>query len=338
MQVTISQQFTFYLILIFGFFSFKRLKLLEDVISNDSTCVALAVTALEKFSHKRTVLEWLSGQQVANLLSSSAEQAIQSEENLTTLWQLLRVALSSKSAAGLLLLPEEHLNGILNAFTNNMEEEKLNAESLSRLIQLFKFCSDAVYRLDSTATLLDSLVNLLCSAVHMDPQSVEDLLIVWKHGAGFSLESRAQSAVGIIKHKMLSNPDESLVDRLVQVFQHVATAVSDKDKIIRHLLPTLGEWKNLLNEPQAVHLMAKEYLQGNCFHPLPTTLTHFRPVQLNSWTGLVKIAFVISSVAVENQLTDQDLLLHCFYAAAAGDLLLGLYSKKLKVSLHFTSF
>jgi hypothetical protein len=134
---------------------------------------------------------------------------------------------------------------------------------------------------------------------------------------------------------MISNPDESLVDRLVQVFQYIATAASDKDKVIRHLLPTLGEWKNFLNEPQAVHLMSKEFLQGNCFHPLPTTFTHFRPVQLNSWTGLLKIAFVASSVAIENQLTDdQDLLLNCFYAAAAADLLLGLYSKKLKVSLY----
>ena len=82
---------------IYYYFFFFRLKLLEEAITNDSTCVALATTALEKFAHKPTVLEWLRGQQVANLLSSSAEQAIQSEEILPALWQLLRVALGSKS-------------------------------------------------------------------------------------------------------------------------------------------------------------------------------------------------------------------------------------------------
>ena len=219
-----------------------------------------------------------------------------------------------------------------------MTADDLKIESIPHLVPLFNSCSNAVFKLDSTAIWLESLISLLCSTNQMDSQCIEDLLSMWSHGASFALESRSQSAVSIIKQKMMSNPDEFLVERLVHIYQHVIarSAQDNKNLLVRQLLPTCGEWKNLANETHAVNLMAKEYLQGYCFHPLPTSLSHFRPVQLNNWAGLVKIAFITSSVAVQNQLIEQDcseLLLNCYYASAAGDLLLDLYSKKLKV--HF---
>ena len=78
-----------------------RLKLLEDVIENESTAVALATTALEKFAHKETVVEWLQCQQVANLLQSVSVQLVTSDcqHNEQELWNLIAAAFKANKSS-----------------------------------------------------------------------------------------------------------------------------------------------------------------------------------------------------------------------------------------------
>ena len=73
--------------------------MLEEIIGDESTCVALATTALEKFTDKETVVEWLRGVQVKNLLSRAAHQLCDfNGEDTLAFWSLVRAAFSVKKS------------------------------------------------------------------------------------------------------------------------------------------------------------------------------------------------------------------------------------------------
>ncbi len=80
-----------------------RLELLDGLIQDEEICVALATTALENFSHKNSVVDWLSGSQIAALLRSVAEQLITFHgiEKIPSLCNLLRASLLSRKSQGL---------------------------------------------------------------------------------------------------------------------------------------------------------------------------------------------------------------------------------------------
>jgi len=76
------------------------LKLLEDVVQNESTAVALSTTALKKFSHKETVIGWLQCEQVGNLLKNTSLKLVTSDCNGSNqaLWNLIEAAFKTKSS------------------------------------------------------------------------------------------------------------------------------------------------------------------------------------------------------------------------------------------------
>ena len=78
----------------------RRLQLLEEIIHDQSTCLALATTALEKFSNKETVLEWLHGHQIQSLLATTTQQlSTFSHEDPTAAWNLIRAAFNARNTS-----------------------------------------------------------------------------------------------------------------------------------------------------------------------------------------------------------------------------------------------
>lgn len=77
------------------------MKLLEDVIENESTAVALSTTALEKFSQKETVIEWLQCEQVGNLLENVSLKLITTDcsENDQAFWNLIEAAFKTNKSS-----------------------------------------------------------------------------------------------------------------------------------------------------------------------------------------------------------------------------------------------
>ena len=78
----------------------RRLQLLEEIIHDQSTCLALATTALEKFSNKETVVEWLHGHQIQSLLATTTQQlSTFSHEDPTAAWNLIRAAFNARNTS-----------------------------------------------------------------------------------------------------------------------------------------------------------------------------------------------------------------------------------------------
>ena len=249
-----------------------------------------------------------------------------------------------------MLLPSDHLDGILNTFTEHMTVSAGSQfdQFVKEMALIWKMTPLNIHRLESCERWLVSLVSLLCSnaANHLVPETMENLLEIWAHGTSSTVRPKCKSAVTIIKKNLLMNPDDGVVGHLVKVFQRVASLMEEDLEALRllvqqQLLPSAGEWKNLTNEVNAPHLMAKEYVSGNCFYnTLPTNVVAFKSIQGNSWSILIKTAFVISSVAVRNPpLFDGELLAtiipYLVYAAEVAELLLGLFTLRLKVAYFF---
>lgn len=79
----------------------RRCRILEDLSTDELTCIALATTALETpdFSNKQVVVEWLQSPHVGELLVSRAQcvsSLAKEDEDSAVSWRLLRSAISAR--------------------------------------------------------------------------------------------------------------------------------------------------------------------------------------------------------------------------------------------------
>lgn len=245
------------------------------------------------------------------------------------------------------LLPKEHISGIMNAFIEILRDEHIEEDSIAFVIQKFSnmlkpSAAESNFLLESSDEWLDSLVDVLCSTKHIQPESFSMLLEMWKHGASYSIHCRCQSAVTVIKRKLLAIPECGMAERLVEVFQHILELELQQNDpealclIVRQVLLTDAEWTGWMKEATSCDLMAKEIMSGNYCHFVPIT-NNFKPVQLNSWAGLLNAAFMVSSIMVHNQDTFEkdrtEIIPNIFFASAVADLLQETNRNRTKVSL-----
>jgi len=246
-----------------------------------------------------------------------------------------------------LLLPKEHISGIMNAFIEILRDEHIEEDSIACVVQKFSnilkpSAAESNVLLESSDEWLDSLVDVLCSSTHIQPESFSILLEMWKHGASFSIHCRCQSAVTVIKRKLLTIPECGMAERLVEVFQHILELELQQNDpealrlLVRQVLLTDAEWMGWMKDANSCDLMAKEIMSGNYCHFVPIT-NNFKPVQLNNWVGLLNAAFVVSSIMVHNQDTFEkdrtELIPNIFFASAVADLLQEINRNRTKVSL-----
>lgn len=235
----------------------------------------------------------------------------------------------------------------MNALVENLYAEQLDEDSMTVFIQMFsnilKPSSDWTLFLEPSSKWLDTLVEVLCSSTRIQCESFKILLELWTHGASYDVHPRCKSAVKIIKQKLFAIPENRVAENLIDVFQHVLELELQQNDaevshlLVRQILPTASEWMNWMNDTNSCDLLAKEIMSGHYCHATPIA-NKFRPVQLKSWCGLLKAAFVVSSIAIRNNIFEQDrseLVPYVFYAAAVADILLEVNKKRLKVSLLF---
>lgn len=198
-----------------------------------------------------------------------------------------------------------------------------------------------IHRQLSTSRFLDTIVEILCSVTQIQPECVQNLLDIWWHGAVFSISNHSQSAIGIIKRKILANPDDEIVERIIVIFQHIAKSSRNEKSVYNSmcsgLIPTNGEWKSLMNETNASHLMAKEYIINGSSSV--SAFSTIRSVNVKAWSGLIKVAYVVSSISLDSVDIKENedsvhILANLHYASTAADLLLSLFVKRFKVQLY----
>lgn len=248
-----------------------------------------------------------------------------------------------------MLLPNGHLDGILKALADAMvaeeralispdESESKIVEFVHTLAAIWKFTPDAVHLLESAAYWRDSLITLLCSHWHLEPELVEDMLGMWAHSACVAVQSSCQSALMVVKRKLMMNPDDEILTPVTQVFDRVISLL-DSDKEAQNMLiqQFLPDWEKLIDESLALHLMASEIVNGRyCSAGLPTS-TVFRPFGIERWLLLPKIAFVTSHITVNYVIANHDLaetISYLFVSLEVCDILFGLNARQIKVSYH----
>lgn len=241
------------------------------------------------------------------------------------------------------LLPQEHIDAIMNTFISNLKDEHLEGESINVFIRLLsetvKSISSLNMVLGSSSNWLDSLIEVLSSNVHIQPVSFDMLLELWTQEASSAAKIRCQSAIAIIKQNLHSNPELGVIERLVETFQSVLALKLEQSipeascSLVRELLLKHEEWLNLISERSSYDLMAKEIIGGKYCYSVPHG-NFFRPVQLSDWSGLLKTAFVVSAISVRNQIFEHDkieMIPYIFYASAVAEILLEINGKRIEV-------
>ena len=228
---------------------------------------------------------------------------------------------------------------MLSALTSCLTADNVSQNPFQQvtnpLCSLWQSAARSIYSFESTGRFLDAIFDALCSNIALPDESVDDLTSIWNTGAAFNAHARAMSAATIMKRHLLANADTRIIDRFVQLFGQISQLVDNDAETLRSLisfiLPNSSEWKALTNDSNAVHLVAKELLTGSIYFADFTG--NFRPIQLESWCNLIKVALVASDVAIRvKSIESQRHLIHLlYYAATSAQLLLNLYRKRPQV-------
>jgi hypothetical protein len=235
----------------------------------------------------------------------------------------------------------------MNAFIETIQAEHTEKDSIAyvqKFSNMLMPSAESNVLLELSDEWLDSLIDVLCSSMLIQPESFSILLDLWKRGASYAIHSRCQSAVTVIKRKLLAIPECGIAERLVDVFQHILGLELQQNnpetsRLLAHqVFLTDAEWMKWMKDGNSCDLMAKEIMSGNYCHPFPIT-NNFKPVQLNSWVGLLNAAFVVSSIMVHNQHIFEkgrtELVPNIFYASVVAGILQEVNRNRTKV-LQFT--
>jgi len=247
-----------------------------------------------------------------------------------------------------LVLPDGHLIGILNVFTEYLGKSEVPLDdSLDQFVQslakIWKFTTEEIHYLEAAAGFRDAVIAFLCSSDRLELDSAKCLLEIWYHSASVAIKPSCLSAFKIMKRKLLAEDlPEILLERIILVFNRLVNLWSNDHSeelltLTEQAIPTSSEWASILLESDAPNLMAKEILNGNYIHKIPVSCVGFRPVQMKGWSSLVKMAFFVSSVAVQCPFPEKkisELVSYLLYSMVAGELLCGLTNRQYQVSLH----
>lgn len=236
----------------------------------------------------------------------------------------------------------------MNTFIENLKDEHLEGESTNAFVQVLsdtiRSITNTSMVLESSCNWLDALIEVLCSSIHIQSTSFDILLELWTQGASSAAHLRCQSAITVIKQNLHSNPEFGVTERLVEVFQSVLALEVQQNNgdsscsLVRKILLKHEEWLNLINEQSSYDLFAKEIISGKYGYSIPNA-NFFRPVQLSDWCGLLKTAFVLSTISVRNQIFEYDrteLVPYIFYANIVSNILLEINRKRLEVRIYST--
>ena len=242
------------------------------------------------------------------------------------------------------MISQELIDTIMEVLIQNLNAEELNYpidDLINQLCTTIKSIPDVEVIIHPFSKWLNALVEVLCSSIHMESKSFNHLLDLWKTGAANDACSRCESAITRIKQILRTNPDFVVVQRLVQVFDKVYELESEQSNgqersssVVHRLLIDHNKWTDWIDDSSsACHLMAKEIATGNYCHVLPAKET-FKQVQTSDWSGLLKAAYVISSIATRYEMLEQneaELIPFVYYASAVSDLLIDINKKRAQV-------
>lgn len=228
----------------------------------------------------------------------------------------------------------------MNTFIANLKDEQIDDESINIFVRMLsetiRSISGLNVVLESSTEWLNALIEVLCSSFHIQSESFDMLLELWMQEASSAANLQCQSALTVIKQNLHCN-SEFGVERLVKIFQSVlALKLEQKEpeascSLVCELLPKHEEWLNLINERSSYDLMAKEIVSGAYCYSIPHG-NFFRPVKLCDWSGLLKTAFVVSTISVRNQIFEHDkmeLIPYIFFASVVADILQEINRKRL---------
>lgn len=251
-----------------------------------------------------------------------------------------------------MVLPDGHLIGILNVFTEYLGQSEIPPDDsfdqfVQSLVKIWKLTTEEIHSLEAAIRFRDAVITFLCCSDRLELDSAKCLLEVWFQSASVAIKPSCLSAFKIMKGKLLAEDlPEILLERIILVFNRLVSLWSNDYSeelltLTEQALPTSKEWSSILLESDAPNLMAKEILNGNYVHKIPVTCVGFRSVQMKSWSSLIKMAFFASSVAVQCPLPENklpELVSYLLYSMVAGDLLCGLTNRQYKVSLCILYF
>lgn len=323
----------------------------------------LVTTAFENpdIFTKQSVLRWLRGHRVANLLTTVANHILSTEEDGELCWKLLRAALSARLpnlgeisysffcfllGFNLLFLflfdlaksdfesviSHDLIDTIIEALIQNVSvenmEDSIDAFAL-KLNTTIKSIPDFELIVLPTSKWVDSLIEVLSFSSRISSDSFNTLLDLWQIGAGNAIHSRSESAINIIKRSLHGNPEFTLAQRLIDILDRVlglefSSRNQEESKTsIHRILLDHKEWMSWVNDSNSYDLLAKEITTGRYCH-VTSLKKMFQPVHFDSWSGLLKTTYVISSIATRYEMsldTQNEFIPYVFYANAVADIL-----------------
>lgn len=231
----------------------------------------------------------------------------------------------------------------MDLLIGNLKVKQLDEEFINSFVQNFfiavKHPVETRLYFQPSDRWLNDLLEVLCSSAHLTQESFNVLLELWGRGAScFSLRNY-KSAVSIIKRKILANLENVSAERLVEIFQYALhLEVQDNpeasSELIHQLMLNPQEWMIWTKDKGACNLLAKRILNGNYFSSVPN-ISFFGPDRFMDWYGLIKAAFIMSSVTVRNhtRIEDWNNMMYFCYANAVADLVLEINEKRPKVTI-----